>query len=81
MIASIPSGLCIGPEGPIIHICAMVAQHTAKVINILERKWSKNTTVVKMDEIRDFLATGAGCGICAAFYAPLAGVLFVVEEV
>ena len=31
-------------------------------------------------EARDFLATGAACGICVAFRAPLAGCLFVVEE-
>jgi H+/Cl- antiporter ClcA/CBS domain-containing protein len=32
------------------------------------------------DEKRDFLATGAACGITTAFRAPLAGTLFVVEE-
>ena len=26
------------------------------------------------------MATGAACGICTAFRAPLAGVMFVVEE-
>ena len=31
-------------------------------------------------EARDFMATGAACGICTAFRAPLAGVMFVVEE-
>ena len=31
-------------------------------------------------EVRDFLATGAACGICTVLRAPLAGVMFVVEE-
>lgn len=30
--------------------------------------------------LRDYVATGAGCGIAAAFKAPIAGTLFVVEE-
>ena len=28
MIASVPSGLCIGPEGPIIHVSALMAHWT-----------------------------------------------------
>ena len=31
-------------------------------------------------EVRDFLATGAACGICTVLRAPLEGVMFVVEE-
>ena len=34
----------------------------------------------RASEARDFLASGGGCGIAAAFRAPLSGVLFVVEE-
>jgi chloride channel 7 len=81
MVASIPSGLAIGPEGPIIHISALVAMWTAKVVQAIERKLSPGHSMhATMGEQRDFLATGAACGICTAFRAPLAGTLFVVEE-
>ena len=81
MVASIPSGLCIGPEGPIIHISALFAMYTAKVVQYLERKFvSSQSYHASKSERRDFLATGAACGICTAFRAPIAGTLFVVEE-
>ena len=81
MLASIPSGLCIGPEGPIIHISALVAYWSTTLVHKIEAKmFGKDFDVTSSAELRDFLATGAGCGICTAFRAPLAGTLFVVEE-
>ena len=81
MVASIPSGLCIGPEGPIIHISALFAMYTAKTVQYVERKFFKSHSYhASKSERRDFLATGAACGICTAFRAPIAGTLFVVEE-
>ena len=81
MVASIPSGLCIGPEGPIIHISALFAMYTAKVVQYLElRLLNSHSYHASKSERRDFLATGAACGICTAFRAPIAGTLFVVEE-
>ena len=82
MLASVPSGIAIGPEGPIIHISALIAQWTSKTVISLEHYFFPHYEFAgeRNDEIRDFLATGAACGICTAFRAPLAGVLFVVEE-
>jgi len=81
MIFSIPSGLCIGPEGPIIHVSALLARWTGKVMHEVEHKLFPDYAFkTKKSEARDFLATGGGCGIAAAFRAPLSGVLFVVEE-
>ena len=72
MLASIPSGLCIGPEGPIIHISALLAYWTTRVIHSFEAKlWGKSYDEDTEHERRDFLATGAACGICTAFRAPL----------
>jgi chloride channel 7 len=81
MMLSIPSGLCIGPEGPIIHISALLARWAGKSLQYLENKLFPNFVLKpKKTEARDFLATGGACGIAAAFRAPLSGVLFVVEE-
>ncbi len=82
MILSIPSGLCLGPEGPIIHIGALMAHHTTAFFQMLSHKLLPDRFhfSVKTSEARDFLATGAAVGICVAFRAPLAGCLFVVEE-
>jgi chloride channel 7 len=81
MICSIPSGLCIGPEGPIIHISALVAYHATTLVHYIEHKLlGKEFDNESENERRDFLATGAACGITTAFRAPLAGTLFVVEE-
>ena len=81
MLCSIPSGLCIGPEGPIIHISALLAYHATNLVHHFEEKlMGKEFDVSSENECRDFLATGAACGITTAFRAPLAGTLFVVEE-
>jgi H+/Cl- antiporter ClcA len=82
MTLSIPSGLCLGPEGPIIHISALLGHHTTKVVQTLSHRVLPDHMqfTVKPGEGRDFLATGAACGICVAFRAPMAGCLFVVEE-
>lgn len=81
MICSVPSGIAIGPEGPIIHISALIAHWTSKVAQELEKKiMPSHAFTSRESEERDFLATGAACGICTAFRAPLAGVMFVVEE-
>ena len=81
MLASIPSGLCIGPEGPIIHISALLSYWVTRLAHKVEEKvLGKEFDNDTEHERRDFLATGAACGICTAFRAPLAGTLFVVEE-
>ncbi len=81
MCCSIPSGLCVGPEGPIIHICALIGHWTSRLLQWAEHRLCKGYYfTAQANESRDFMATGAACGICVAFKAPLAGVMFVVEE-
>jgi chloride channel 7 len=81
MVASVPSGLCVGPEGPIIHVSALMAHYTCVVFqNLEQRLFPGHRFAAQASEARDFLATGAACGICTAFRAPIAGVMFVVEE-
>ncbi len=62
-------GLSLGPEGPSVQIGGMAGKGVAKIF-----KGSKT------DELR-LILVGSAVGITAAFNAPLAGVLFVFEEI
>ena len=61
-------GLFMGREGPTVHVGAAIAAHMSKWIPT-----SRETQ-------RQLVAAGAGAGLAAAFNAPIAGVLFVAEE-
>lgn len=65
-LVGIASGLSLGREGPTIQIGAGMSD---KVTKALGGKNSKRA-----------IASGAGAGLAAAFNTPIAGVLFVVEE-
>lgn len=66
---AISSGLMLGREGPSIQLGAVGGKGLAK--------WLKLSPV----EERVLIASGAAAGLAAAFNAPIAGLLFVVEEV
>ncbi|MDV6228047.1 H(+)/Cl(-) exchange transporter ClcA [Nitratireductor aquimarinus] len=67
-IAAVGSGLVLGREGPTIHIGASFS--------------AAITDFFKVSEIerRGMLGAGAAAGLACAFDAPLAAVLFIVEE-
>ncbi len=67
--AAIVAGLSLGREGPSIQLGACVAEGVA------------NKMTTDTAEKRIYLATGASAGLAAAFNAPLAGVMFALEEV
>eukprot|EP00439_Symbiodinium_sp_Y106_P037900 s1816_g4.t1 len=80
---AVASGLAVGPEGPMIFIGAS--------IGYLFSRLPQNPTVWRLlgtppatvgDDVftRDYTSIGAACGIAAAFRAPIAGTLFIVEE-
>lgn len=66
---SVFSGLSLGREGPSVQFGAMAAKGVARL-----------TRADKTTELR-MLSSGAGAGLAAAFNAPLAGVMFVLEEI
>ena len=68
-ILAIASGLMLGREGPSIQLGAVGGKGIAK--------WLKASPV----EERSLIASGAAAGLAAAFNAPIAALLFVVEEV
>jgi len=68
-IAGIGAGLALGREGPTIQMGAAIGQMVSGWFDCTPR------------EARTLLAAGAGAGLAAAFNAPLAGLVFVLEEV
>ncbi|WP_073058447.1 H(+)/Cl(-) exchange transporter ClcA [Kaistia soli] len=65
---AIGSGLALGREGPSVQMGATLAH--------LIGKWFR----CDWDDCRMLLAAGAGAGLATAFNAPLAGAIFVLEE-
>lgn len=64
----IGAGLSAGREGPTVQMGAAIARLVADVLRVPSRA------------VPQLLSCGAGAGIAAAFNAPLAGFLFVIEE-
>jgi CIC family chloride channel protein len=62
------SGMPLGREGPTVQIGAALANQLSN--------WAPTSP----EHRRQLIAAGAGAGLAAAFNAPIAGVLFVVEE-
>ncbi len=67
-ILAIGSGFALGREGPTVQMGATAGHLLARAFRFNE------------PNSRALLAAGAGAGLAAAFNAPLAGVLFVFEE-
>ncbi len=66
---AIGGGLSLGREGPSIQLGACIAEGLGKKIG------------TGRAERRILMASGAGAGLAAAFNAPMAGVIFVLEEI
>ena len=67
-VIGIGSGLSLGREGPTVQMGSAVALALAKTLR------------APASDIPQLLSAGAGAGLAAAFNAPLAGLVFVIEE-
>ena len=86
-ILSVSSGLVIGPEGPLVHVGAILGASMTKLGPTLNRwgicrSWAVNDlSHFSTDaERRDLISTGAAAGFASAFGAPIGGLLFSLEE-
>ena len=70
-MGAVSSGLDLGKEGPLVHIGACIAAQLG-----LYRPQFDNDR-----DRRDLITMGACSGVCAAFRAPVGGVLFALEEI
>lgn len=68
-MGTLGAGMVLGREGPTVQMGANAGQMVHDVCR-LNNKDSRHT----------LLATGAGAGLAAAFNAPLAGILLIIEE-
>ncbi len=67
-LLSMGAGLVLGREGPTVHMGASLG----KILG--------HRSVLNPAEVHGLIAAGAGAGLAAAFNAPLAGIMFVTEE-
>jgi CIC family chloride channel protein len=67
-LLAIGAGMALGREGPSVQMGAAVAHLVGR---IARRGWP---------DLRALLAAGAGAGLAVAFNAPIAGAVFVLEE-
>jgi H+/Cl- antiporter ClcA len=67
--AGLLAGLSIGREGPSVQVAAGIMQHA--------RVWLRPHSTISAHAL---LVAGGAAGIAAAFNAPLAGVVFAIEE-
>jgi chloride channel protein, CIC family len=67
-LLAIGAGLALGREGPCVQMCASLAHLVGR---LFRRTWP---------DCRVLVAAGAGAGLGTAFNAPIAGAVFVLEE-
>ncbi len=67
-VLSLGSGMVLGREGPTIQLGGNIGEMISEMFRL------------DKDRTHILIASGAGAGLGAAFNAPLAGILFVVEE-
>lgn len=69
-VFAVATSMCLGKEGPFVHISACVAYLVGKCFS----KYNANGR-----KMRDLLSVGCASGLCVAFGAPIGGVIFSYE--
>jgi chloride channel protein, CIC family len=67
-LVALGSGMALGREGPSVQMGAVVAHLVGNIFRL------------SSEDLRLLLAAGAGAGLAVAFNAPIAGAVFVLEE-
>ena len=67
-VLALGAGMALGREGPTVQMAAAIGEGWARLFKL------------RPGDHRALLAAGAGAGLAAAFNAPLAGAIFVFEE-
>ncbi|KAJ4132160.1 hypothetical protein NW765_013973 [Fusarium oxysporum] len=71
-IFAVATGMCLGKEGPFVHISACVGY----LVTICVPKYASNQR-----KLREMLSVACSAGLSVAFGAPIGGVLFSYEEI
>lgn len=71
-VFAVSTGMCLGKEGPFVHISTCVAY----LVGVRLPKYRANGR-----KLRELLAAGCSSGLAVAFGAPIGGVLFAYEEI
>ncbi|XP_022340708.1 chloride channel protein C-like isoform X1 [Crassostrea virginica] len=81
-VAAVGCGLPVGPEGPMIHMGALVgaglSQFQSETLRINLPIFERFRT---SEDRRNFISAGAAAGVASAFGSPVGGLLFSMEEV
>ncbi|XP_034207144.1 chloride channel protein CLC-b isoform X1 [Prunus dulcis] len=81
-IGAVSAGLDLGKEGPLVHIGSCIASLLGQGgpdNHCIKWRWLRYFNNDR--DRRDLITCGAASGVCAAFRAPVGGVLFALEEV
>ncbi|GER33492.1 chloride channel [Striga asiatica] len=81
-IGAVSAGLDLGKEGPLVHIGSCIASLLGQGGPDRHRiRWRWLRYFNNDRDRRDLITCGSSSGVCAAFRAPVGGVLFALEEV